>query len=234
MASAPLNWLLKIGEDALNTTAKTISAAVNELNNALVAAVSRVSKTETDITSIKAQKADTTAVTNGLAKKVDTANILTLEEAAATTNFTNKVASAAAIKTLNSNLGGCGFSVENGAAYVSYNTGTETVKKKLGSSAARIFTSSPVNMKSYTDDWAKLTSADFKAGASYGSAYAKTSSDCFSSASAGASPTFSYNASTGVLTFSSINTTKYDGDEFYAQLQMTVFVVWLGTVGGKA
>lgn len=32
MASAPLNWLLKIGADALNTTAKTICAAINELN----------------------------------------------------------------------------------------------------------------------------------------------------------------------------------------------------------
>ena len=31
MASAPLNWLLKIGGDALNTTAQTLSAAVNEL-----------------------------------------------------------------------------------------------------------------------------------------------------------------------------------------------------------
>ena len=32
MASAPLNWLLKIGADALETTASTISAAINELN----------------------------------------------------------------------------------------------------------------------------------------------------------------------------------------------------------
>lgn len=31
MASAPLNWLLKIGGDALNTTAQTLSAAINEL-----------------------------------------------------------------------------------------------------------------------------------------------------------------------------------------------------------
>lgn len=31
MASAPLNWLLKIGGDALQTTAQTICAAVNEL-----------------------------------------------------------------------------------------------------------------------------------------------------------------------------------------------------------
>ena len=233
MASAPLNWLLKIGEDALNTTAKTISAAVNELNNALVSAVSRVNKTETAITSIKAQKADTTAVTNGLAKKVDTANILTLEEAAATTNFTNKVASAAAIKELNTSLGGCDFSVENGAAYVSYDTGTETVKKKLGSSKAQIFTSSPVDMKKYTDDWAKLTTKDFKAGASYGYAYGKTGGDCYASASLNHSPTFSYNASTGTLAFSSYSSQKND-DNMYVQLQMTVFVVWLGTVGGVA
>lgn len=32
MASAPLNWLLKIGSDALQTTAQTICAAINELN----------------------------------------------------------------------------------------------------------------------------------------------------------------------------------------------------------
>ena len=35
MASAPLNWLLKIGGDALQTTAQTLSAAVNELKLAL-------------------------------------------------------------------------------------------------------------------------------------------------------------------------------------------------------
>ena len=35
MASAPLNWLLKIGADALQTTAQTLCAAVNELKSAL-------------------------------------------------------------------------------------------------------------------------------------------------------------------------------------------------------
>lgn len=35
MASAPLNWLLKIGGDALTTTAQTLSAAVNELKTAI-------------------------------------------------------------------------------------------------------------------------------------------------------------------------------------------------------
>lgn len=35
MASAPLNWLLKIGGDALNTTAQTLSAAINELKTAI-------------------------------------------------------------------------------------------------------------------------------------------------------------------------------------------------------
>lgn len=36
MSSAPLNWLLKIGADALQTTAQTLCAAVNELKSALV------------------------------------------------------------------------------------------------------------------------------------------------------------------------------------------------------
>jgi len=35
MSSAPLNWLLKIGADALQTTAQTLCAAVNELKSAL-------------------------------------------------------------------------------------------------------------------------------------------------------------------------------------------------------
>jgi len=35
MASAPLNWLLKIGGDALHTTAQTLSAAVNELKDVI-------------------------------------------------------------------------------------------------------------------------------------------------------------------------------------------------------
>lgn len=33
MASAPLNWLLKVGGDALTTTAQTISGAINELKS---------------------------------------------------------------------------------------------------------------------------------------------------------------------------------------------------------
>lgn len=33
MASAPLNWLLKIGGDALTTVAQTISGAINELKS---------------------------------------------------------------------------------------------------------------------------------------------------------------------------------------------------------
>lgn len=35
MASAPLNWLLKIGGDALQTTAQTLSAAINEIKSSL-------------------------------------------------------------------------------------------------------------------------------------------------------------------------------------------------------
>lgn len=47
MASAPLNWLLKIGGDALQTTAQTLSAAVNELKSGIAGVVSSLAPVAT-------------------------------------------------------------------------------------------------------------------------------------------------------------------------------------------
>lgn len=49
MASAPLNWLLKIGDTALKTTAKVLTDAVNELHDAKNALITRTEELAVDI-----------------------------------------------------------------------------------------------------------------------------------------------------------------------------------------
>lgn len=108
---------------------------------------------------------------------------------------------------------------------------------------ALVFTSSPVDMTQYTDRWAELTTADFKAVFTKASvsfkAYAPDGqTDHDSSVSASVTPTFSYNASTGQLTFSNKSAaTNHTSGGSYVEvkgtLNSTANVIWLGTVGGE-
>lgn len=118
MASAPLSWLLKIGADALNTTAKTISGAVNEL----------LSATNT-LNSDKADKATVNTLSNTVNTKVAKTDLLTLEEITASTSLTDKGASAESVKSLNASLGGCSIEREGEAFFI---VGADSVRKKLG------------------------------------------------------------------------------------------------------
>lgn len=114
-------------------------------------------------------------------------------------------------------------------------TGTlESVKKSV------VFTSSPVDMKQYTDRWSELTTADFKAGFGSASANAEAKSINSSTTTAGISvyPKFTYNSTTGTLTFSSsVSDSKRKEQASNQYVTATAsggqFVVWLGTVGGK-
>lgn len=96
MASAPLNWLLKIGSAALKTTEQTLTGAVNELK---------------DLISSSQSQADSqfSAVAADMSKKVNKTDVLNLEEIEATTNLTDKVAAAEAVKEVNDSLGGLSF-----------------------------------------------------------------------------------------------------------------------------
>lgn len=103
-----------------------------------------------------------------------------------------------------------------------------------------VFTSSPVDMKQYTDRWAELNSSDFTYGWSGASAHGQTDSGAGSGKSAwGYAPSFSfsYDNSTGLLSFSTSanGTRRYDSSgTIWAEVNMSGgFVVWLGTVGGK-
>lgn len=113
------------------------------------------------------------------------------------------------------------------------------VEGKSGGNAI-VFTSSPVDMKQYTDRWAEMTTADFKGGWTGGNAWSQTDSGAASGQNAWAyAPTFtlSYNSSTGLLNFSTSKTGEKrwsSGSTLFNRMELTGgFAVWLGTVGGK-
>ena len=109
-----------------------------------------------------------------------------------------------------------------------------------GAKKAMVFTSSPVDMKQYTDRWAELTTADFKGGWSGGNAWSQTDSGAASGQNAWAyapSFTLSYDKNTGVLTFSTSKTGEKrwsSGSTLFNRMELTGgFAVWLGTINGK-
>jgi len=99
-----------------------------------------------------------------------------------------------------------------------------------------VFTSSPVDMKQYTDRWSELTTADFKVGCTtaVGKALIRWGdADEGHSHTETASPSMSYDKSTGRLTFANASN---QGHTYHVDVTTStsgVFVVWLGTVGGK-
>jgi len=103
---------------------------------------------------------------------------------------------------------------------------------------ALVFTSSPVDMTQYTDRWAELTTADFKVGVTNVSANitgSGTVTVCRIGCSA--TPSYSYNNTTGVLTFAngSCSATECESpaDNYVQGSTSGIFAVWLGTIGGK-
>ena len=105
MASAPLNWLLKIGSDALQTTAQTISAAINELNANLGSIVS-VSKTGTASSSaFRKQVITIDNVSTDIDGSAYMEQSVTLSTSAATTvTFTNAAIDDGAMLTVATSL----------------------------------------------------------------------------------------------------------------------------------
>lgn len=110
MASAPLNWLLKVGGATLKTTAQTLSEAINSLYDSITGL-------STSVTQLNANKADTgtvnTALANLDAKKLNVSDLLSLEEIEASTSLVGKGASAAGVKALTSSLGGLQFGYDS-------------------------------------------------------------------------------------------------------------------------
>ena len=108
---------------------------------------------------------------------------------------------------------------------------------------ALVFTSSPVDMTQYTDRWSELTTADFKAVFTKASVSFKAhapdgQTDHDSSVSASVTPAFSYDSSTGQLTFSnkSAATNHTSGGSYVkvsGTLSSTANVIWLGTIDGQ-
>ena len=108
--------------------------------------------------------------------------------------------------------------------------------QKNSTKKAMVFTSSPVDMKQYTDRWAELTVNDFICGASsVGSSVANNSSaGCSSNLSESPMPT--YDSTTGKLTFTasfSKSQTVGAGGMLKSTLSGKSFCVWLGTIGGQ-
>lgn len=101
MASAPLNWLLKIGGATLKTTAKTLSEAVNTLHDT----VTNLGTTVTNLNTSKADASTTTTALNNLeTNKLNISDLLSLEEIEASTSLTGKGVTAESIKSLNNSL----------------------------------------------------------------------------------------------------------------------------------
>lgn len=137
------------------------------------------------------------------------------------------------IDRLNSDLGGVRFGVDTSGNYGYYKAGADTVTPFRN--AAIIFTGSPVSMKNYTNQWEKLTAADFIVGVtSYSAvAYHPGAEIKLSSTSASANVTKSYNASTGQLTFTAPSgSTGITGGRVGCDAY-GLFAVYLGTVGGR-
>lgn len=108
MASAPLNWLLKIGGATLKTTAKTLSEAVNTLHD-----------TVTNLSTTKADASTTTTALNNLeTNKLNISDLLSLEEIEASTSLTGKGVTAESIKSLNNSL-----TANNNKFYFDYQDG---------------------------------------------------------------------------------------------------------------
>lgn len=94
---------------------------------------------------------------------------------------------------------------------------------------AIVFRSSPVNMSMYTSQWENLTSSDFICGCTTAHASAVGGYDAWSVT---ASPTFSYNPSSGILSFASNTKSSSYNQTSVTATTNGVFVVWLGTVSG--
>lgn len=101
MARAPLDWLLSIGDSVLLTSAKTLTGAINELFGSLA---NFGSQTNDSLASLDA-------------KKVNKTDALNLEEIEASTELTDKVAAASAVKLLDEQLGGFSFYTDPSIVY---------------------------------------------------------------------------------------------------------------------
>lgn len=114
MASAPLNWLLKIGGETLKTTAKTLSEAVNTLHDS-------VTSLHYSVTSLSTTKADADTTTEALdsleTNKLNISDLLSLEEIEASTSLTGKGATAESVKQINDSLGGVKFGITADGEY---------------------------------------------------------------------------------------------------------------------
>lgn len=112
----------------------------------------------------------------------------------------------------------------------------ESISQKGGGNAV-VFTSSPVDMKQYTDRWAELTNADFKVGATSAGSSASAKNGNTGTCSTNYTIGYSYNAATGQLTFSASGTGYSNaGDSGKVENRLSVggiFAVWLGTIGGE-
>lgn len=148
---------------------------------------------------------------------------------------TGYASGALALKNVNSRLGGNAITYdESEDAYYIQHGADSASKKKLGSAyKGMIFTTSPVDMKQYTDKWDELTNADFVAGGSYVYAHASIKNDAWESTGTSLTPTFSYNATTGQLTFNPSMYTKKTEATMELEITLNVFVAWLGTVNGE-
>ena len=104
-----------------------------------------------------------------------------------------------------------------------------------------VFTSSPVDMTQYTNKWAELNTSDFYVGTSSLSISVSSTGgeDYGSSGSFTVAPTFSYDSTTGTLTFDNVSWSKSfcDNSSYNTKAKSNgsgnTFVVWLGTANGE-
>lgn len=127
---------------------------------------------------------------------------------------------------------------------VSVKTALEELYGKIdssGNNVALLFTTSPVDMKKYTDRWAELTISDFIIGFTSCSASVGTgSSGAYTNKCSTTSATsYNYNSTLGQLNFSANsgyaeNYSNSENGVWVRTYPAGLFAVWKGTVAGVA
>lgn len=101
---------------------------------------------------------------------------------------------------------------------------------------AEVFTTSPIDMKEYTDRWEELTTDDFIAATNkvnYHSFASSQTSNAMQNIYMDLVPEYTYDNTTGILTFEPSYQDAIYGNYHDVKMSSNIFVIWLGTVAGK-
>ena len=148
---------------------------------------------------------------------------------AETTVFANNIKGI--VKEVTKNATATASDISSGkTAWVDGKLITGTNKKDIRNNAI-VFTTSPVKMSDYIEEWSSLTIEDFKVGCTSINASASGGDNTVEMGN-WCGPTMTYDASTGTLTFKNGSGKHNNGDHHLKYSTSGAFVVYLGSIGG--